>query len=115
MVGQEQKNTVGVRYGETPYSRPTLQTLCAGGALPELSLCPDMLRASSSFFILLASTTALQLPPLSRRSALGLVVAAPPLAASADGKVADRVGEDGRLVLKDANAASIDVLGKAQL
>ena len=90
-----------------PLSKPSAQE---ERALPELSLCPDMLRASSSFFILLASTTALRLPPLSRRSALGLVVAAPPLAASADGKVADRVGEDGRLVLKDANAASIDVL-----
>ena len=74
------------------------------------------MRASYFGLLLLLSTSeSLRLPPsassISRRSALGLLAAAPPLAASAAGtKVADKIGADGRLILNDPNAASINVL-----
>lgn len=74
-------------------------------------------RDLSLLLLLLVSTSeSLRLPSassISRRSALGLIAAAPPLAANAAAiRAGDQgsVGADGRIVLNDPNAASINVL-----
>ena len=79
-----------------------------------VTVCAPKMFASRclSLLLLLPTSESLRLPLqfLSRRSAL-LLVTAPPLAANAAGaKVADKIGSDGRLILNDPDAASIDVL-----